>query len=228
MKYNSVDYIGRKIGYLTIVGYDNGYFTCECKCGKIIRAKAWSVANEKKKSCSSCDCEYAKRLRRDAPKTHGLTGHRLYTIWHNIVARCHHPQNPNYENYGKRGIKICDEWRFDVNKFIVWSLSNGYDDTLSIDRIDVNGDYEPSNCRWVNMKIQLDNRRDYETTPRKATKHIWTIKGETKRGVEWCKIYGVSFPTVMYRVKKFNITPEEALTMSKIQSGRPREVSVNE
>jgi len=99
---------------------------------------------------------------------------------------------------------------------------NGYNDNLTIDRIDVNGNYEPANCRWVDYKIQSENKRHYNPTPRKATKHIWTIQGETKSGVEWCKLYGVSFPTVIYRIRTFGVSPLEALTMENKQSGRPR------
>lgn len=86
---------------------------------------------------------------------------RLRRIFHGMKNRCGNPNDPNYHNYGGRGVKICDAWLNSVDKFIVWALSNGYDNTLSIDRIDVNGDYDPSNCRWVDMKIQSNNRRHY-------------------------------------------------------------------
>lgn len=86
---------------------------------------------------------------------------RLRRILRGMKNRCGNPNDPNYKNYGGRGIRICDEWLHSTDAFIVWALSNGYDNTLSIDRIDVNGNYEPSNCRWVDTKIQSNNRRHY-------------------------------------------------------------------
>jgi hypothetical protein len=222
MKYNSSKYIGLQSGYLTVVSYDNGKFSCQCKCGRMVKADPWSIVNQKKKSCSSRECAFFHRCESEASTSHGLTGNRLYTIWNNMIARCHHPQNPNYRNYGARGVSVCEEWRLDVQTFIEWATLNGYNDNLTIDRIDVNGNYEPANCRWVDYKIQSENKRHYNPTPRKATKHIWTIQGETKSGVEWCKLYGVSFPTVIYRIRTFGVSPLEALTMENKQSGRPR------
>ena len=86
---------------------------------------------------------------------------RLRHIWSGMKSRCYNANNPNYHNYGGRGIKVCDAWRNSSDAFVVWALSNGYKDELSIGRIDVNGDYEPSNCRWVDAKIQCNNRRHY-------------------------------------------------------------------
>ena len=222
MKYNSSEYVGLQSGYLTVISYEHGKFSCRCACGRIVKVNPWLIVNHKKKSCSSRECAFFHKCSSEASTTHGLTGDRLYTIWNNMVARCHHPQNTNYKNYGARGISVCEEWRTDVHKFIDWARNNGYSENLTIDRIDNNGDYTPSNCRWVGYEVQITNRREYEPKARKATKHIWTINGETKSGVEWCKFYGISFPTVLYRIQKLGLSPLESLTMENKQSGRPR------
>ena len=220
MKYKAKSWIGFRSGFLTVIGYEKGRFICKCACGREVCTDTWMVAQHKKLSCSHKDCPFHKHLR--SHKTHGLTGTRLYTIWNGMIGRCYRTKNPNYSEYGGRGIIICDEWKNNIFAFVTWAEQNGYSDDLTLDRIDVNGNYEPSNCRWVGYDIQIKNRRPYSRPKRKATKHIWTINGVTKSGVEWCKEYKVSVPTVLYRINKLGVNPEEALTMGKIQTGRPR------
>lgn len=89
------------------------------------------------------------------------TNNRLKHIYSAMKQRCYNSKDPNYQNYGGRGIRICDEWLDSYSDFEAWALSNGYSDDLSIDRIDVNGDYEPSNCRWTDPKTQCNNKRHY-------------------------------------------------------------------
>lgn len=89
---------------------------------------------------------------------HGGTGTRLHNIWLSMRERCNRPNHPYYDSYGGRGITICEEWN-DFRKFHEWAANNGYSDSLQIDRIDFNGNYEPSNCRWVTVKEQQNNKR---------------------------------------------------------------------
>lgn len=86
---------------------------------------------------------------------------RLKSIYGHMKQRCYNSKNPNYPAYGGRGIRICDEWLDSYDAFETWALSNSYADELTLDRIDVNGDYEPANCRWADMKIQGNNKRHY-------------------------------------------------------------------
>ena len=107
---------------------------------------------------------------------------RLYRIWNSVINRCKYKSSSNYKWYGEKGIKVCEEWeRFE--NFYKWAINNGYDDTLSIDRIDSKGNYTPSNCRWATMKEQQNNR---------SNNVFLTYKGETYSIAKWAEITGIS------------------------------------
>lgn len=114
---------------------------------------------------------------------------RLYKIWERMKSRCNNPNARSYKYYGGRGINVCKEWENFV-PFAKWAEANGYSDDLTIDRIDVNGDYEPSNCRWVTMKVQQNNKRN--------NVHI-VIDGVDHTASEWSDISGVSASKILYR-----------------------------
>ena len=125
-------------------------------CGEEFRTQINSV---KSKTTKSCGC-HRKRRSSETHKTHGLIGTKLYVIWKGIKGRVLNVKNHKYIDYGGRGITICDEW-LDVQNFYNWAMSNGYEENkgLSIDRIDNDGNYEPSNCRWTTQTIQTRNQR---------------------------------------------------------------------
>ena len=134
---------------------------------------------------------------------------RLITIRHSMYCRCYYPSTNGYERYGGRGIKICDEWINNPQSFYDWAINNGYQKNLTLDRIDVNGNYEPSNCRWATKEEQDNNRR----TNRKIT-----YKGETKTLSQWCRKYNIGKTTLSDRLKS-GMSIEEALNKPVIKSG---------
>ena len=110
-----------------------------------------------------------------------------------MVQRCMNPKNKGYHNYGGRGIKVCDEWLNDSKAFVEWSLANGYEQGLSIDRIDNDGDYSPENCRWATRKQQSNNTRK---------NLLLTFNGETHTCAEWADIFGVDRNRFHHRLKQ--------------------------
>lgn len=134
---------------------------------------------------------------------HGKRYSRLWNIWEHIKQRCY---NHNNKDYGGRSIAVCSEWRNDFQAFYDWAINNGYDDTLTIDRINVNGNYEPNNCRWVPNKQQARNRRNNRT---------FTINGETHCLSEWCEVLNLKRSTVSNRVNTLGWSIERALELEE-------------
>ena len=128
---------------------------CKCDCGNETVVMGGNLRSGKTKSCGCFHDESSKKRF----VKHNLTGTRLNRIWKNMKTRCSNPNSNNYQYYGERGITICEEWKNSFESFMEWALANGYREDLTIDRIDVNENYEPNNCRWVTMTVQNNNRR---------------------------------------------------------------------
>lgn len=132
---------------------------------------------------------------------HGMRRTRIYNIWRSMRQRCSNSKCKNYKHYGGKGITVCPEWE-DFQTFHKWAVEHGYSDELTIDRIDVNGNYEPSNCRWVSYKIQANNKSD--------SKFI-EVNGISHTIAEWGDITGIQKATIWARLNK-GWSTERAIT----------------
>ncbi len=157
-----IDLTGQRFGRLTVLeqaGRDSrreATWWCICDCGNKIQVPGYSL---RRGNTQSCGC-----LKVDIHKVHGGYYSRLYKVWFSMKQRCYNPKSKDYKNYGGRGIIVCDEWLHDFETFRDWALQIGYDENApfgecTIDRIDVNGNYEPCNCRWITIKEQRKNQR---------------------------------------------------------------------
>lgn len=167
---NLIDMTNEKRGRLLIISRaendkrGEARWNCICDCGNSATVLGSHLRGGASTSCGCRTSEVVSMRQREKPTipghtTHGHSKHRLYTTWSNMKTRCLNPRNRAYKWYGARGIAICEEW-YDFMNFYHWAIDNGYSDNLTIDRIDPDGNYEPTNCRWVTIEEQQGNRRD--------------------------------------------------------------------
>lgn len=188
-------YPGAKFGKWTVIERRgmtknrNALWLCKCECGAVKEVSSRLLTTGQSKSCG---CSYI----------HRFVGTRMYNSWRAMKARCSNPNNNRYYAYGARGISYTEEWE-DFKNFKEWALQNGYKDNLTLDRIDCDGNYEPSNCRWITLAEQADNKR---------TNHKLEAFGEIHSIAEWSRITGIPYDQIEERVNRKGYGAEEALS----------------
>ena len=198
--------VGDKVGRLTILGIEkvliNGkmrvYCHCKCECGNIKKIRMDSISTDKGKT-QSCGC-FAKEESGRRVATHRMTRSITHISWMCMRSRCNNPNNPSYEHYGAIGIKVCERW--DSFENFLEDMGERPSKSYTIDRIDVNGDYEPSNCRWATAKEQQNNKHN--------TIYI-TLDGQTHTIPEWADILGIKESVIRVRLRR-NKTAKECLS----------------
>lgn len=193
---------GKKFNYLTVLSYAgkrNGRTTwnCLCDCGKEVVVLGSSLKSGNTKACGCHQKDGWINY-----KTHGKSKTRIYRIWQNMKNRCSNNHDKYYKNYGGRGITVCDEWLHNFQLFYDWSVSNGYKDDLTLDRMNNNGNYCPENCRWASRTEQMNNMR---------ANRILEYNGEKKTMAQWAEVVGIPRYVINSRINNYGWSIKDAL-----------------
>jgi len=198
------DLTGQKFGRFTAIETagktKNGQYkwSCECDCGETVVVQGGNLTSGASRSCGCLQRELTSKR----SKTHGLRHHPLYMVHHMIKARCYNKRNKDYKHYGARGIEMCPEWKEDFQTFYDWAMANGYEEGLTVDRVNNDGPYEPSNCQLIGQAAQKRNTR---------RSRMLTYKGKTQCMAAWAREAGVHPENLLYRLSN-GWSVEEALT----------------
>jgi len=192
-----IDITGQKFGRLTAIERtgsnksNHAVWLFECECGNFKNIVGKSVTKGKTQSCGCYNIEKIKQR----TTTHGMTkNHPLYGVWRSMIDRCYLEKATGFENWGGRGITVCEEWRNDFRVFYDWAMANGWQKDLSIDRIDNNGNYTPENCRFATRKTQNNNQRQrIDVIAIEYNGHKRTLK-------DWCRIFELKYTTIRQRL----------------------------
>ena len=199
--------IGDKFGRLTVLSIrKNGqrkFCTCKCECGIVKEVRSDSLVGGKTTSCGCFNREIVSSIFSRG----GFSNTRLYQTWENMKARCLNPNHPRFKDYGARGISVCEDWIEDFSAFRNWAISNGWNEyheknEISLDRIDVNGDYTPENCRWADYNTQQNN---------KTVSVRWDYKGTKYTLVELSETFNINIMALRSRLYTQKMTVEEAV-----------------
>lgn len=210
---------GQKYGKLTIIKEvspigSKRRILCKCDCGNIKEYSMDRVIHRRTRSCGCLRNEMLFIHRNNNgtsvyPKE--ATASKLYKIWNSMKCRCYTISSGAYFKYGAKGIRMCDEWKNDFMAFYNWALANGYSDELTIDRIDYRGNYEPSNCRWADIRTQANN---------KSNVRKYEYNGELHTMTEWSEIMNINYGALWERLNVLGWSIEKALTTPVRDDGK--------
>lgn len=175
-------------------GYKS-FVNCMCDCGTERFVNLHDLKTGRSTNCGCVRRQTCKELQ----TKHGFSNTRIERIYYGIKSRCHNPNQKSYKRYGARGIKMCDEWFNSAKSFYAWAMDNGYRDDLSIERIDVNGNYEPSNCKWATRNEQARN---------KSNNIMITINNKTRCLKDWSKEINVPYSTLTKTIREKGADPK--------------------
>lgn len=212
--------VDQKFGYLKVLYQVDDYISPQglhyakwhCKCTRCGTEKDITAHDLIRGSAQSCGC-LSREIHSKLQTTHGMSKTRIYKIWSGIKARCLNPNDKYYINYGKRGITIFKDWELSFESFYNWAINNGYEDNLTIDRIDNNKGYFPDNCRWTDYKTQENNRRNNT---------IYYVNGEKMTLSQCSDLCGYSSAMLSRRMKVNGLSIEQAMSIPKMKKGKKR------
>lgn len=205
--------IGQRFGKLVVkedlgmIPEKNGkrrhMYRCLCDCGNYRDIRGDLLKSGNNKSCGCMQYEHSRT-------THNMTHTRIYGVWASMKQRCGNPDDKAYKYYGSRGIKVCDDWYNSFEKFYSWAKQSGYKQGLTLERIDVNGNYEPNNCKWITQQEQMLNTRN--------SKFI-TYKGKTQTIKEWSDELGMKYMTLWCRLQRWSVKDAFEKSVTTIPKG---------
>jgi hypothetical protein len=203
------DLTGQRFGMLTVVERSGSNtrgratWQCRCDCGNDVIVVGSDLISNKSTSCGCKRSASLSAFNKETKTSHGMRYTRLYREWRSMKNRCSCENWEDYGNYGGRGITVCPEWADSFEAFRDWALANGYRDDLTLDRRDVDGNYEPSNCRWATQAQQANNKRN---------SRYLEYNGEVKTVKEWADELGLNYSTLYSRITTKGWSTEKALT----------------
>jgi len=198
-----IDITGVRFGRLVVIERSGNNskpvkWNCKCDCGNNVIVTGNNLKNGHTRSCGCLARENSK----NRATKHNMCESRLCKEWYRMLERTRNTKWAEAHRYALRGITVCDEWKNSFDAFRDWALANGYDDSLSLDRIDNDKGYSPDNCRWANRVVQCRN---------KGNNVIIEYNGEKKTLAEWAEIFGIKYGTLHSRIYRDKMSPKEAL-----------------
>lgn len=190
-----IDLTGQRFGRLVVLKRventkkGSSRWLCRCDCGE---TKIHTAGILNSGDVKSCGC-YGKEVRKEKHTKHNKSNTKLYRVWASMRERCSSTSCKGFVYYGARGVTVCDDWNNSFQAFYDWATSSGYAEGMSIDRIDVDGNYEPSNCRWVSTNIQANNKKNNVRVE---------YNGESRTVSEWASILGIEYRTLWMRLRR--------------------------